>query len=87
MSAVNVDLAKALVENGLGLAILPSIVCDPRKDKQLAAIDVGHLFPAHAVYVTLRKHHYLRGYAYEFISMVAPALSRQKVEAAIFGVR
>lgn len=87
MTAVNVDLAKAFVENGLGLAILPKIAFDRRRDRPLCAIDVGHLFPAHAAYLTLRSHHYLRAYAYEFISMVAPKLKRKAIESAIFSSR
>ena len=84
MTATNVELAKAFVENGLGIAILPALTFDPKRDSPLKALDVGHLFGPHTAYLVVRKHHYLRLYAYAFIAMFAPALTRGKLEASIF---
>lgn len=84
MTATNVDLAKALVENGLGVAVLPNLAFDRKRDFPLRAVEIDHLFGPHTAYLVLREHHYLRAYAYAFIAMFAPTLSRAKLEASIF---
>lgn len=84
-SGSNVDVVKAFVEAGLGIAILPRLAYQPSRDPGLRALDVDHLFEPHHGCLAIRKNHYLRGYAYDFIEMVAPRTDRRTVQRALFG--
>jgi LysR family cys regulon transcriptional activator len=79
----NADVVKSFVEHGLGVAVLPDICFDPERDQALRAIDVSHLFLENTVYLVLHRNHYLRGYGYDFIEMLAPHLTRQVVQNAL----
>ncbi|QHE84199.1 LysR substrate-binding domain-containing protein [Hydrogenophaga sp. BPS33] len=85
LRAPNADVVKAYVEHGLGVSILPAIVFDPARDPGLRAIPVSHLFADNATYVVLHRKNYLRDYAYDFIEMLEPHLTRQVVESAMEG--
>lgn len=80
---VDVDVIKALVEAGLGVAVLPAISYDPRRDTRLCAIPVGHLFEPLVCSIAMRKNRYLRSYMYDFIRLLAPKLDRPAVDAAL----
>jgi LysR family cys regulon transcriptional activator len=82
LSGANIDVVKAFVEAGLGIAILPRLSFDPERDAGLRALNVDHLFEPHRASLAIRKHHYLRGYAFDFIHMVAPRIDRRTVEAS-----
>lgn len=79
----NADVVKSYVEHGLGVAVLPEICFDPARDEALRAIDVSHLFLENTAYLVLHRNHYLRGYVYDFIEMLAPHLTRQVVQNAV----
>lgn len=86
-AGVDVDVVKAFVEAGLGIAVLPRLAFEPRRDSRLRALDVGHLFESHAGCLAIRKNHYLRGYAFDFIEMLASAMDRRSVEKALAAAR
>jgi LysR family cys regulon transcriptional activator len=86
-TGIDVDVVKAFVEAGLGVAILPRITFDPKRDPALHALDVSHLFESHAGCLAIRKNHYLRGFAFDFIELLAPGLPRHKVEHALNAAR
>jgi LysR family cys regulon transcriptional activator len=86
-AGVDVDVIKAFVEAGLGIAVLPQLAFEPRRDSKLRALDVGHLFEAHVGCLTIRKNHYLRGYAFDFVEMLAPDIDRRAVEKALATAR
>ena len=86
-AGVDVDVIKAFVEAGLGIAILPQLAFEPRRDSKLRALDVGHLFEAHVGCLTIRKNHYLRGYAFDFVEMLAPDIDRRAVKNALVTAR
>ena len=44
MMATDADVIKAYVELGLGIAGLPTIAFDARRDRKLRALDASHLF-------------------------------------------
>lgn len=83
LNAIDADVIKTYVESGLGIAIVPEMAYDRRKDKGLRAIDASHLFEPNTIHVGIRRNHYLRGYMYAFIEMFAPHLKRSVVEKAI----
>jgi LysR family transcriptional regulator, cys regulon transcriptional activator len=86
-SGVDVDVVKAFVEAGLGIAVLPAVAFEPRRDSKLRALDVGHLFESHTGCLAIRRNHYLRGYAFDFIEMLAPGIDRRVVEKALAAAR
>ena len=44
MMATDADVIQAYVELGLGIAVLPTIAFDARRDRKLRALDASHLF-------------------------------------------
>jgi LysR family cys regulon transcriptional activator len=86
-SGANVDVVKAFVEAGLGIAVLPRLCYLSTRDPGLRALNVDHLFEPHQGCFALRRDHYLHGYAYDFIAMTAPRLDRRTVEKALIAAR
>ena len=82
LSAIDSDVIKTYVDLGLGVGILNSIAFDPQRDTHLRAIDAGHLFSERTTYLAIHEGAYLRGFAYEFIELFAPELTRARVDAA-----
>jgi LysR family cys regulon transcriptional activator len=85
-SGANVDVVKAFVEAGLGIAVLPRLAYQQSRDPGLRALGVDHLFEPHQGCIALRKTHHLRRYAYDFIDIVAPRLDRSTVQQALSAV-
>ena len=83
LNAIDADVIKTYVEFGLGIAILPDMAYDRRRDRTLRAIDARHLFEPNTIHVGIRRNHYLRGFMYAFIELFAPHLRRAVVEKAI----
>jgi LysR family cys regulon transcriptional activator len=83
LSAIDSDVIKTYVELGLGVGILNSIAFDAERDRHLVAIDAGHLFAERTTYLAVQRRAYLRAYAYEFVELFAPKLTRAIVDAAL----
>ncbi|MGZ8201685.1 MAG: CysB family HTH-type transcriptional regulator [Burkholderiales bacterium] len=83
LNAIDADVIKTYVESGLGIAIIPDMAYDRKRDKNLRAIDASHLFEPNTIHIGIRRNHYLRGYTYAFIEMFASHLKRSAVEKAI----
>lgn len=83
LTAIDSDVIKTYVELGLGVGILNAIAFDAARDTRLAAIDAGHLFAERTTYLAVHRRAYLRTFAYDFIGMFAPALTREHVGAAL----
>jgi LysR family cys regulon transcriptional activator len=81
-SGANVDVVKAFVEAGLGIAVLPRLCFEPERDPGLRALDVDHLFESHRGCLAIRKSRYLRSFAFDFIQMLAPSIDRRTIEKA-----
>jgi LysR family cys regulon transcriptional activator len=83
LNAIDADVIKTYVEFGLGIAIVPDMAYDRKRDKSLRAIDARHLFEPNTIHIGIRRNHYLRGYTYAFIEMFSPRLKRPAVQEAI----
>lgn len=83
LNAIDADVIKTYVEFGLGIAVLPSMAFDAKRDKGLRAIDASHLFAPNTIHIGIRRNHYLRSYTYAFIELFAAHLTRARVEQAI----
>jgi LysR family cys regulon transcriptional activator len=86
-SGANVDIVKAFVEAGLGIAILPRLSFDPARDPGLRALNVDHLFEPHHASLAIRKSHYLRSFAIAFMHMLAPKIDHRTVEKVLIASR
>ena len=83
LSAIDSDVIKTYIELGLGVGILNSIAFDQARDLHLRQIDAGHLFAERTTFLAVREGAYLRGFAYEFIELFTPELTRDKVDRAL----
>lgn len=83
MSALDADVIKTYVELGLGIGIVASMAFNPARDQGLRQLDSAHLFEANTTRIAVRRGHYLRGYAYRFMELCAPALTEPVVRSAL----
>lgn len=82
-TAVDADVIKTYVKLGLGVGIIARMAFDPEIDRDLVAIDAGHLFEPSTTSIGFRRGTYMRGYMYDFIELFAPHLARPVVEQAM----
>lgn len=87
LTAIDADVIKTYVELGLGVGIIAQMAFDPKRDKALRSIDASHLFPPNVTRIGIRRGAYLRGFAYDFIAMFAPHLTREAVDEAMAAPR
>ena len=80
LQAIDPEICKTYVAMRMGVAILPQIAYDEVADTTLRTRDAGHLFEPGVVNVYLRRGDYLRKFVYDFISLFAPHLSRERVD-------
>ena len=85
LTAIDADVIKTYVELGLGVGIVAQMAFIPERDKHLRMIDAGNLFPSSTTRIAIRRNEYLRGYAYHFIELFAPQLTREVVAQALHG--
>jgi len=83
LSATDADVIKAFVASGMGIATLPEIAYEAKRDVGLKRIAAGHLFKPSISYVWLHRHQHLRGFTTEFIQMLSSKWSRLKIEVAL----
>jgi len=85
LSAVDSDVIKTYVELGLGIGIIAAVAFDEKRDRHLRAVEVGHLFGTMTTRIAVRRGSTLRGFAYDFIELFAPQLTRAVVDATLKG--
>ncbi len=83
LTAFDADVIKTYVELGLGVGIMAKMAFDPKRDRHLRAIDAAHLFPSSTTRLGIKRGAWLRGYAYDFVELFAPSLSRGLVEKTV----
>ena len=72
VSAIDSDIIKAYVAEGVGISVIPTLALDPEVDRGLRILDVTALFPKSTMTISLRRDVYLRRYVSDFIRLVAP---------------
>jgi LysR family cys regulon transcriptional activator len=82
VSASDSDVIKAYVEEGLGIAIVPTLAVGSLPPK-LQVFDATHLFPKSVTIISLRRDIYLRRYLTDFIQMLVPRLTREAIYRAM----
>lgn len=83
LTATDVDVMKAYVRYGLGIAIVASLAYDEGDKPALRAIDVNHLFDPVMIKIVLRKGSYVRPYVYDFIRRLSPTLALSGIRAVL----
>jgi LysR family transcriptional regulator, cys regulon transcriptional activator len=83
LTAIDAEVVKAYVAEGLGVAFLQHLTFDPERDQGLAARNVDALFEPSTAVVMLRQNGYPRDYAYRFIQLINPSISRAAIIEAI----
>lgn len=85
MTAMDADVIKTYVELEMGVGIVAAVAWDAERDNRLVAIDARHLFEINLTRIAVRRGTWLRGYAYHFMELFVPTLSRATIEAAVRG--
>ena len=83
MSALDADVIKSYVELGLGVGIVAAMAYDAERDIKLTLLDSSHLFEQNITKIAVRKGHYMRQFAYDFIQLCVPDLPEEAMVAAI----
>lgn len=83
LSAIDSDVIKTCVEQGLGIAVLSAAVFDPVRDQRLRAIPAGHLFEPSTTSVLVRRRHQLGRHELDLIRMCTPQSSARQIEQAL----
>lgn len=83
MSALDADVIKTYVELGLGVGIVASMAFSPVRDTKLNLLDSSHLFEKNTTNISVRRGHYLRGYAYRFIELCLPSLTEAAIRTGV----
>ena len=80
--AMNADIIKTYAEIGTGVGIVAEMAYDPAVDTRLVAVPADGLFESNVTHVAVRRGALLRRYAYDFIAIVAPELTPERVRCA-----
>ena len=80
LNAIDADVIKACVESGLGIAVLPAIAFDPKRDTKLRRLRAGDLFPPSGATIAIHRKRVLHSHEYDFIQLLAPQWTRRKIE-------
>ena len=83
LTALDSDVIKTYVELGMGVGIIAAMAYDAERDRGLRAMDVSHLFEDSTTRVGIRRGAYLRQYAYDFIELFAPKLTRAVIRRVL----
>jgi len=75
LSALDADVIKTYVELGLGVGIIAAMAYHPAKDTGLRLLDSTRLFEKNTAWIATHKGHYLRNFAYQFMSLCNPELN------------
>ena len=82
VSAIDADVIKTCVEQGMGIAVLSEVTFDPVRDVSLRAIRTGRMFASATTNVLLHRKRYLPKYAHDFIESCEPSWTKGHLERA-----
>ncbi|MBP6116359.1 MAG: CysB family HTH-type transcriptional regulator [Neisseriaceae bacterium] len=84
LSAVDTDVIKTYVRLNLGVGLIATMAYEAQQDSDLVLLSAAHLFEPSSTKIALRNDAYLRGYAYHFIELFAPSLTKARVEQMLY---
>ncbi|HEX5485468.1 MAG TPA: CysB family HTH-type transcriptional regulator [Limnobacter sp.] len=80
ISALDADVIKTYVELELGVGVIASMAFDAQKDFDLRTLEISEDLPLNVTSIAVRRGHYLRSFAHEFIALCNPELSERHVK-------
>lgn len=83
INAVDTDVMKTYTAAGLGVAIVSEVAFSARHDRELRALPVGDLLGSDKIYLGVRRHTYLRSFAYDFVRLFAPHVTAADLSKAV----
>jgi LysR family cys regulon transcriptional activator len=81
VSAIDADVIKTCVEQGLGVAVLSEVTYDPERDSRLRAISAGSLFASSTTSLLLHRRRQLPQHVYDFAETCMPAWTKARISA------
>ena len=84
LSALDADVIKTYVELGLGVGIMAAMAYNPVRDTGLELLPCDGLFAVNTTRIALRRGHYLRNFALQFVISCVPSLTKSQVQEAVF---
>lgn len=85
LTALDADVIKTYVELGMGVGLIASMAYHEQRDQGLKLLDASSLFPRNTTYLALRRGHFLRGYAYQFLKLCRENLDEETVQRVLAG--
>ena len=85
LTALDADVIKTYVELGMGVGLIASMAYHEQRDQGLKLLDASALFPRNTTYLALRRGHFLRGYAYQFLKLCRENLDEETVQRVLAG--
>ena len=80
LSSMDAGVIKTYVRAGL----VADTAYDPQRDADLVCLPADHLFKPSFTYIVVRQDAYLRNYAYDFMQLYLPGLTRKRIEQALY---
>ena len=82
VSAIDADVIKMCVEQGMGVAVLSEVAFDEKRDVTLRSIPAHHLFEPSTTSLLLHRKRYQQSYVYDFIETCLPTWTKSDVQKA-----
>jgi LysR family cys regulon transcriptional activator len=79
-TARDADIIKTYVRKGMGVGLLASVAIEPSDLEDLHVIDVRDLFSEITTWIGIPREAIIRSYMFDFISMLAPHISRGQLK-------
>jgi len=84
VSAIDADVIKTCVEQGMGIAVLSEMTFNTERDTALDAIRTGDMFAPATTNFLLHRKRYLPNYAYDFIETCLPTWTKANLHKVNF---
>lgn len=82
LTAWDSDVIKTYVRLGIGVGVISEVAVESSSDADLVCIGAGHLFPLNTTWVGFARGTVMRSFVYDFLSLLAPHLTRPVVDRA-----
>ncbi len=83
IAALDADVIKSYVEQGLGVGIIAEMAFEAERDTKLRLLPARHLFAPSTSSIGIRRGRHLRSYVYRFIELCTPVLTESSVRETV----